>query len=91
MNKYEKARQYALMGDTAKLTEELLGQEAIMSAFKDGNVKSQEAAAQAIGLSRNELAEIIMKQEEQQALQDTFGDGIKDVNGAYDVYKQKLN
>ena len=86
----EKARQYALTGDTAKLTEELMGQEAILNAFATNNVIAQEAAAKALGLSRNELAEIVMSQKEQQALQDTFGDGIKDINGAYDSYKEKL-
>ena len=86
----EKARQAALTGDTAKLTEELMNQEAILNAFATDNVLAQEAAAKAIGLSRDQLAEIVMSQKEQQALQDTFGDGVKDVNGAYEAYKEML-
>ena len=86
----EKARQYALTGDTAKLTEELMNQEAILNAFATDNVIAQEAAAKAMGLTRTQLAEIVMSQQEQEALQKTFGEGVNDVNGAYDAYKEKL-
>lgn len=86
----EKARQAALTGDTAKLTEELMNQEAILNAFATDNVLAQEAAAKAIGLNRDQLAEIVMSQKEQQALQNAFGNGITDINGAYDEYKEKL-
>ena len=87
----EKARQYALTGDTAKLTEELMNQEAILNAFATDNVIAQEAAAKAMGLTRDQLAEIVMSQKEQQALQATFGEGVTDVNGAYEKYKEDLS
>lgn len=82
----EKARQFALTGDMAGLTGEIMNQEAIMNAFATDNVIAQEAAAKALGLSREQLADMIYKQEELEALQSTFGDGVKDVNGAYQAY-----
>jgi len=87
----EKARQYALTGDQKGLTEELMKQEAILNAFKTDNVLAQQSAAAAIGLTRDQLAEIIMKQEEQNALQATFGDGVTDITGAYNQYKEDLS
>jgi hypothetical protein len=51
-----KAREYALTGDTAKLTEEIGKQESIRNAFATKNVIAQKAAADALGISKEELA-----------------------------------
>ena len=84
----EKARSAALTGDMATLTKEIMNQEAIMNAFATDNVLAQQSAAAALGLSREQLAEIVMSQKEQEALQKTFGEGVTDVNGAYEKYRE---
>jgi hypothetical protein len=59
----EKARQAALNNDLAGLSKELADNEEIIQAFSTGNRIQQEAAAAAIGLSRDQLAEIALQQE----------------------------
>jgi hypothetical protein len=59
----EKARQAALNNDLAGLSKELADNEEIITAFATGNRIQQEAAAAAIGLSRDQLAEIALQQE----------------------------
>jgi hypothetical protein len=58
-----KAREYALTGDTAKLTEEIGKQESIRNAFATKNVVAQNAAAAALGISREELAGMALQQD----------------------------
>ena len=59
----EKARQLALTNDLAGLAEEIANQEEITAAFATGNRIEQEAAAAAIGMSRDALADMVMKQQ----------------------------
>ena len=59
----EKARQAALNNDLVTLTEEVSKNEAITESFATGNRIQQEAAAAALGLSRDELADMVYKQE----------------------------
>ena len=58
-----KAREFAMMGDMEGVAKEIGNQEAIREAFATNNVIAQQAAAEAIGLSRDELAEMTYKQE----------------------------
>jgi len=58
-----KAREYALTGDTAKLTDEIGKQESIRNAFATKNVIAQKAAADALGISRDELAGMALQQD----------------------------
>lgn len=58
-----KAREYALTGDTAKLTEEIGKQESIRNAFATKNVIAQKAAADALGISKEELAGMALQQD----------------------------
>ena len=58
-----KAREYAMMGDMEGVAKEIGNQEAIREAFATNNVIAQQAAAEAIGLSRDELADMTYKQE----------------------------
>ena len=58
-----KAREYALTGDTAKLTEEIGKQESIRNAFATKNVIAQTAAAKALGISKEELAGMALQQD----------------------------
>ena len=59
----EKARQLALNNDLAGLSEEIRNNEEIQNAFITGNRIQQEAAANAIGIQREELAKIVMQQQ----------------------------
>jgi len=84
----EKARQFALEGDMGKMAKEVLKNKAIMNAFETKNVIAQEAAAKALGLSRDQLAEMVMEQQKQKTLQDAFGDQVTDMNSAQAEYNR---
>lgn len=58
-----KAREAALTGDTAKLTDEIGKQESIRNAFATKNVIAQQAAADALGISKEELAGMALQQD----------------------------
>jgi hypothetical protein len=81
----EQARLYALKGKTGKVAEEVLKQEAVMKAFQTGNVIAQEAAAKAIGIGRQELAEMVLNQQKLSILQKAYG---KDVTSMSDAQKE---
>jgi hypothetical protein len=81
----EKARQFALQGDMGKMSEEVLKNEAIMEAFNTKNVIAQEAAAKALGLNRDQLADMIMEQEKMEAIRAT---GAKDMNELQEKYNK---
>jgi len=59
----EKARLAALNNDLATLSEELANNEAAIESFAKGNRIQQDAIANALGLSREELAKITLQQE----------------------------
>lgn len=59
----ERARLLALNNDLAGLGEELRNQEEIRLAFATGNRIQQEAASKAIGISRDQLAKIVLQQD----------------------------
>lgn len=56
----EAARYYALTNQTEKLTKEIADNQSIIQSFASGNRIEQEAAAKALGLSRDQLAEMYM-------------------------------
>ena len=58
-----KAREYSLTGDIKGLTDEIGKQESIRNAFATKNVIAQDAAAKALGLSREELAGMALQQD----------------------------
>ena len=58
----DKARTLALNNDLAGLAEELKDQEALTADFANMNRIQQEGAAKAIGIGRDALADIVMKQ-----------------------------
>ena len=68
----EKARQAALDNDLATLSQEIAKNAQITEAFATGNRIQQEAAAAALGMSRNELADMVMQQEYLKLSQDEF-------------------
>jgi hypothetical protein len=56
----EAARYYALTNQTDKLTEEIAKNQAVIGSFASGNRIEQEAAAKALGISRDQLSEMYM-------------------------------
>jgi hypothetical protein len=66
----EAARYYALTNQTAKLTEEIGKNQAIVNSFASGNRIEQEAAAAALGMNRDQLAEMYMAQQRNANLTD---------------------
>ena len=84
----EKARLFALQGKTGKVAEEIMKNEAVMNAFATDNVIAQEAAAKAIGLSRDQLAEMVMNQKQLGVLQKAFGTDVTSVSDAQAEYNR---
>ena len=58
----DKARQFALQGDLAGVASEISKQEAVREAFATNNVLAQNAVAEALGMSREELAKMYTDQ-----------------------------
>jgi len=65
---FEKARLAALNNDIATLTEEIAKNEGISEAFASGNRIQQEAIAKSIGMSREDMAQMILQQRIQSGL-----------------------
>jgi hypothetical protein len=59
----EKARYAALTGDQVTLTREITNQVGSLSEFQNMNVIAQKSLAEAFGMSRDELAEMLKQQE----------------------------
>lgn len=74
----EKARLLALNNDLAGLSKELADNAAITEAFATGNRIQQQAAADALGMSRDELAKIALQQDynnmSAEQFKSTYGD-----------------
>jgi hypothetical protein len=59
----ERARAAALTGDQATLMQEVASQAGSLAEFQDMNVIAQRSLAEAFGMSKDEMAEMLMKQE----------------------------
>jgi hypothetical protein len=59
----ERARYAALTGDVATLTKEVADQVGNLAEFENMNVLAQKSLAEAFGMSREELADMLIKQE----------------------------
>ena len=84
----EKARAAALEGDRGKMAEEVMKNTAIMNAFETKNVIAQEAAAKALGLSRDDLANMV---DEQQKMNDLRDAGFESNEAAQEEYNKLRN
>jgi hypothetical protein len=84
----EKARQAAMEGDMAKVADEVLKNQAIMQAFNTKNVLAQRAAAKSLGMSKDELANMI---NEQQKLEMLRAGGSKSMEDAQERYNELRN
>jgi len=70
----ERARLLALNNDLTGLAKELTNQEELRLAFSKGNRIQQEAAAKAIGISRDQLAKMVLHQDLNNMLAEDFID-----------------
>ena len=59
---FEKARLLALNNDLAGVSKELADNEELFSSFANGNRITQQAIADTIGISRDQMAEMVMQQ-----------------------------
>ena len=59
----ERARAAALTGDQATLMQEVASQAGSLAEFQDMNVIAQKSLAEAFGMSRDEMADMLLKQE----------------------------
>jgi hypothetical protein len=59
----ERARAAALTGDQATLMQEVASQAGTLAEFQDMNVVAQKSLAEAFGMSSDEMADMLMKQE----------------------------
>ena len=84
----ERARAAALNGDAAALAAEISSQIGTSVDFGKKNVIQQEALAKAFGLSRNELADMLVAQESQQKLQAL---GFENLNDAQEKYNKLID
>jgi len=60
---FERARAAALTGDQATLMQEVASQAGSLAEFQNMNVIAQSSLAKAFGMSREEMSEMLMKQE----------------------------
>jgi len=84
----ERAREAALMNDQATLAKELKEQMGSSEEFTSRNVIQQEAMANAMGMTREEMAEMLINQENLEAIQRAFGDDIKNMSEAQVEYNK---
>jgi hypothetical protein len=73
---FERARAAALTGDQATLMQEVASQAGSLAEFQNMNVLAQESLAKAFGMSSDEMAEMLMKQE---AI-NTYGSKAQELN-----------
>jgi hypothetical protein len=71
---FEKARQFALEGDIAKASEEVLKQLKGSEEFSKMNVIQQEAMAKAVGMTKDQLADSLIEREALQKMSAEEGD-----------------
>jgi len=64
----EKARELALAGDIAGVAEEIGKNQELNQAFAKGNVIQQKALAESLGMSREDMAQMILQQKIQSGL-----------------------
>jgi hypothetical protein len=86
----EKARQAALEGDLATLSQEIAKNIGDSADFTEMNVLQQEAMAKAVGMTREELAGTLREQDQLKAVQEAFGEGAESLNEAQEIYNQKV-
>jgi hypothetical protein len=85
----EKARQAALEGDMGKVAEEVMKNTAVMNAFETKNVIAQEAAAKSLGLSRDELANMVLEQQKLETIRDFGAENLNEAQKKYNDLREQ--
>ena len=85
----ERARAAALQGDLATVAEEVMQNEAIMNAFQTKNVIAQEAAAKSLGMSREQLAQMVLEQEKLEAVKNFGADNLNAAQEKYNKLREQ--
>jgi len=75
----EQARYYALANDSEGLSKEIANNQEILNSFSSGYRIEQEAIAKTLGMSRQEMAEMIYQQQIQKGLSDEQAAKMADV------------
>jgi len=75
----EQARYYSLMNDSEGLSKEIANNQEILNSFSSGHRIEQEAIAKTLGMSRQEMAEMIYQQQIQKGLSDEQAAKMADV------------
>lgn len=73
---FERARAAALTGDQATLMQEMANQAGSLADYQKMNIIAQNSLAQAFGMSRDEMADMLMKQE----MINKYGDAAAKLN-----------
>lgn len=84
----ENARAAALAGDQATLAAEIRKEVGTAAQFGEMNVMQQEAMAKAFGMSREDMAGMLIEQEKLAAMQKAFGGDIKTASEAQAEYNR---
>ena len=84
---FERARAAALTGDQATLMQEVANQAGSLAEFQNMNVIAQSSLAKAFGMSKDEMAEMLMKQE---AI-NNYGDKAAQLNAEQLDYMKRHN
>ena len=86
----EKARSAALNNDMATVAAELAKQGISAAEFGAMNRMEQQAIAKAMGMSRDEMGDMLMNQENIAALQAKYGDDVKTTSDVQAKYNKML-
>ena len=84
---FERARAAALTGDQATLMQEVAAQAGSLAEYQSMNVIAQQSLAKAFGMSRDEMSEMLMKQE---AI-NKYGDKAAELNAEQLDYMERHN
>ena len=86
----EKARTAALNNDMATVAAELAKQGISSAEFGEMNRMEQQAIAAAMGMSRDEMGDMLMNQEKLASIQSRYGDDVKSMSEVQAKYQQAL-
>ena len=86
----EKARTAALNNDMATVAAELAKQGVTAAEFGNMNRIQQEAIAASMGMSRDEMGDMLMNQEKLASIQSRYGDDVKSMSDVQAKYQKAL-
>ena len=72
-----------------KVAEEVMKNTAVMNAFETKNVIAQEAAAKSLGLSRDELANMVLEQQKLETIRDFGAENLNEAQRKYNDLREQ--